>query len=142
MTVNDVADLLFAARERVDFYWNFFVVVVVAVIGWLVALKRPLPLASRALVSVVYLIAAATNLFGLASSYAIAEALRTDLLRLAAATPLADTRALLEQHSYLAHRTAAIRIHVVVAAAILSALWLTRPGESEAPAADASPTST
>jgi hypothetical protein len=130
MTVNDVADLLFAARERVDFYWNFFVVVVVAVIGWLVTLKRPLPLASRAVVSVVYLIAAATNLFGLSSSYALAEALRTDLLRLAAASPLADTRAILEQHSYLAHRTAAIWIHAIVAAAILSALWLARTGET------------
>lgn len=135
MTVNDVADLLFAARERIDFYWNFHVVVVIAVIGWLVTVKRALSLPNKALVSSVYLIAAATNLFGLSSSYELAEALRTDLLRIAAATPLADTRELLQQHSYLAHRTAAVWVHLVIAAAILSAIWLARPAEPEAASA-------
>lgn len=140
MTVNDVADLLFAARERIDFYWNFHVVVVIAVIGWLVTVKRALSLPNKVLVSVVYLIAATTNLFGLSSSYELAEALRTDLLRIAAATPLADTRELLQQHSYLAHRTAALWIHLVIAVAILSAIWLSRPSEPESTTPVASPT--
>jgi hypothetical protein len=44
MTIKEVADLLFAARERIDFYWNFYVVVVIAVIGWIVSLKKTLSL--------------------------------------------------------------------------------------------------
>lgn len=139
MTVNDVADLLFAARGRIDFHWNFYVVVVIAVIGWLVSLKKPLSTSNKALVSGVYLIAAAANLLGLFSSYAIAEALRTDLLRIAADTPLTDTRDLLQQHSYLSHRMAALWIHLAVGAAILLAIWFARPGEP-APAAAKAPT--
>jgi len=36
MSIKDAIDLLFAARERIDFYWNFYVVVVIAVVGWIV----------------------------------------------------------------------------------------------------------
>jgi hypothetical protein len=42
MSVKEVADLLFAARGRIDFYWNFYVVAVIAVIGWLLSLKKKL----------------------------------------------------------------------------------------------------
>jgi hypothetical protein len=42
MSIKDAIDLLFAARERIDFYWNFYVVVVIAVVGWIVTRKEPL----------------------------------------------------------------------------------------------------
>jgi hypothetical protein len=132
ITIKDVADLLFAARERIDFYWNFYVVVVVAVIGWLVSLKKTLTVAMKALVSVVYFIAAATNLVGLYSAYTFAEALRTDLLRMAATAPLPDTRLLLAQHSYLPQRLAAFWIHLVVGMAILLTVWFARPSAPDA----------
>jgi hypothetical protein len=126
MTAKDVADLLLAARERIDFYWNFHVVVVIAVIGWLVSLRRTLTVPLKALVSVAYVIAAATNLVGLHGAYTFAEALRTDLLRMAASVPLPDTRLVLERHSYLAHRLMALWIHVGVGGAILLVLWFAR----------------
>jgi hypothetical protein len=135
ITIKDVADLLFAARERIDFYWNFYVVVVIAVIGWLVSLKKTLTLPMKVLVSVAYLIAAVMNLLGLYSSYTFAEALRTDLLRMAATSPLSDTRLLLEQHSYLQQRLAAFWIHLVVGATILLVVWFARFFEPEAEAA-------
>ena len=37
MTAKEVADLLINASERVDFYWNFLVVILVALVGWLIA---------------------------------------------------------------------------------------------------------
>ena len=122
MTITEVADLLFAARERIDFYWNFHVVVVIAVIGWLVSFKRTLTLSMKLLVSVAYLIAAIMNFVGLYGSYTFAEALRTDLVRMAATTPLSDTTHFLEQHSYLSQRLAAFLIHLAVGA--------TRPSRS------------
>jgi hypothetical protein len=139
MSIKDVADLLFAARERVDFYWNFYVVVGIAVIGWLVSLKKTLTLSMKLLVSVVYVIAAGTNLLGLYSSYTFAEALRTDLVRMAATTPLSNTHLLLEQHTYLPQRLAAICIHVVVGVTILLVVWFARFSEPEATPAKATP---
>jgi hypothetical protein len=134
ISLKDVADLLFSARGRIDFYWNFHVVVVIAVIGWLVTHKRTLTVPIKLLVSVVYLIAAATNLAGLYGSYTFAEALRTDLVRMAANSPLTETRSLLEQHSYLAHRLAAFWIHLVLAAAILLVVWFAKFTELKVPA--------
>jgi hypothetical protein len=139
MTIKDVADLLFAARERIDFYWNFYVVVVIAVIGWLVSLKKTLTPSMKVLGSVVYVIAAATNLLGLYSSYTFAEALRADLVRMAATTPLTDTQFYLEQHSYLPLRLAAIGVHLAVGATILLVVWFARFSDSEAVAAKAPP---
>jgi hypothetical protein len=133
MTLNDVADLLFAARGRIDFYWNFYVVVVVAVIGWLVSLQRELAPPMKVLVSVVYCAASTLNLMGLYSAYTLAEALRTDLLRVAAGSPLTDTGLLLEQHSYLAHRTAAVWTHLVVGATVLSVVWFAPAWRARAP---------
>ncbi len=135
MSIKDVADLLFAARERIDFYWNFYVVVVIAVIGWLMSLKKTLTRSMKVLVSVVYVIAAATNLVGLYSSYTFAEALRADLVRMAATTPLTDTQLYLEQHSYLPQRLAAIGVHLAVGATILLVVWFARFSDAEAPAA-------
>jgi hypothetical protein len=131
MTVKDVADLLLAATERVDFYWNFYVVIVIAVIGWLVSLKKALTVPLKVLVSVAYVIAAAMNLLGLYGSYTFAEALRTDLLRMAASAPLLDTFAILEKHSYAAQRTAAFWIHLVVGSAVLLAVWYAKLVVSE-----------
>jgi hypothetical protein len=105
MSIKDVADLLFAARERIDFYWNFHVVVVIAVIGWLVSFKRTLTLSMKVLVSVAYLVAAVMNFVGLYGSYTFAEALRTDLLRMAATTPLSDTTLYLNGTTFLSLTT-------------------------------------
>lgn len=126
MTLREAVDLLLAARGRIDFYWNFYVVVVIAVIGWLVSLRRPLTTPMKVLVSTAYTIAASMNLLGLYSSYTFAEALRADLLRMAAMAPLTDTRLLLERHSYLSQRLAAVWIHLAVGATVLSVVWFAR----------------
>jgi hypothetical protein len=129
LTLRDIADLLFAARERIDFYWNFYMIVVIAVIGWLVAKKkksRPMTIPVKVLVTVGFLIATAMNFIGLYGSYTLAEALRVDLLRLAGTTPLTETRVVLEQHSYFVHRAAALWVHIGVGAAILFAVWFAR----------------
>lgn len=137
MTVYEVAELLLAARERIDFYWNFYVVVVVAIIGWLVSLKKTLTRPMKVLVTIAYMIASTLNLVGLYSSYTFAEALRIDLLRMSATTSLTETHFLLEQHTYLPQRLAAIATHLVVGATILFVLWFARFAESDTAAAPA-----
>jgi hypothetical protein len=139
MTIKEVADLLFAARERIDFYWNFYVVVVIAVIGWIVSLKKTLSLSMKLLVTVAYAIAALMNLLGLYSSYTLAEALRLDLLRLTTSTNLTDTTQFLQQHSYLPQRLTAIVIHLVIGATILLVVWLAPSSEAESTPAKVTP---
>jgi hypothetical protein len=124
MSIKEAIDLLFAARERIDFYWNFYVVVVVAVVGWIVTRKEPLTRSTRILVTVAYSIAAITNLVGLSGSYMFAEALRRDLLRMTAGSALTDTRIALSEHSYVTQRFWAFVVHITVGATILLVVWL------------------
>ena len=121
-----VADLLFAARARVDAYWNFQVLIVLAIIGWMVSLKRTLLPPMKVLVSVAFGIASTANLIGLYSAYTLAEALRTDLLRVSSGTQLHAARAILQEHSYLAHRTAAVWMHLGIGASVLFVVWFVR----------------
>ena len=130
MSIKDVIDLLFSARERIDFYWNFYVVIVVAVVGWIVTRKERLTRTNRILVTVAYAIASATNLVGLYGSYTFAEALRRDLLTATAGSPLTNTRAVLLQHSYASQRFWAFVVHLGVGASILLAVWLAHRGEN------------
>ena len=130
MSIKEIIDLLFAARERIDFYWNFYVVVVVAVVGWIVTRKERLTRSTRVLVTVAYVIASATNLVGLYGSYTFAEALRQDLLRLTAGSQLTSTRAVLVEHSYASQRFWAFVVHFGVGASLLVAVWLAHRGSN------------
>jgi hypothetical protein len=132
MTIRDVADLLLASRERIDFYWNFYVIVLIALIGWLVSLKKPLTRSMKLLISIAYLIGASMNYLGLYSSYTAAEALRTDLLQMMAATSLTNTHLFLEQYSFLAQRPIAFGIHLILGSVLLFAIWWERnPGPND-----------
>jgi hypothetical protein len=135
LSMNDATELLLKVTERVEWYWNFFVVITLALIGWLIAQKKPLVLPLKLLVTVAYLIAAGMNLLGVYGSYTFAEALRADVLAMASrigAEFMPATRAVLEGHSYLWQRTAAIVIHVIIGVGVLAAIWLARFGEATA----------
>lgn len=138
MTIYEVADLLLKSRGRIDVYWNVYIAIVVATVGWLLSHRHALARPTKALVSIVYVLAAAMNLLGLYTAYTFAEALRDDLLRMATAAPVTETLALLERYSYLAHRHAAIWIHLVVDGTVLSAVWFARfpRGAGDRPPAD------
>ena len=127
MSIKDAVDLLFSARERIDFYWNFYVVVVIAVVGWILTRKDGLTPSAKVLVTVAYVVAAVTNFAGLYAAYTFAEALRTDLLRMTVGSPLTDTRLILQQHSYLPQRISALLVHVFVGVTILLVVWRSNP---------------
>ncbi|HEU4746962.1 MAG TPA: hypothetical protein VFS56_00565, partial [Gemmatimonadaceae bacterium] len=63
------------------------------------------------------------HLAGLYASYTLAEALRSDILRMTLASPLTDTRMILAQHSYLSQRMIAFFVHAAVGATIQLVVW-------------------
>ena len=131
MTVKEVADLLINASERVDFYWNFFVVILIALVGWLVALKNPLTWEMKSLFTVTYMIAGGMNLLGLYSSYSFAEALRLDLLSLPGNELLPASREVLKAHSFATQRLAAFWIHGLIGVSVLGVVWAGRFGSKQ-----------
>jgi hypothetical protein len=132
MEIRDIADLFIEATGKIEFYWNFYTVTVLALIGWLVSTDKVLRPGLKSLITVGYLVFALMNVLGLWGSYTFAEALRQDLLIAAEAAPdtLENARAVLSQHSYDNQKILALFIHAVLGAFVLSVVWFGRFGES------------
>ena len=129
MDVQNVADLFVAATNKIEFYWNFYVVTLIALVGWLVSTKRSLSVSLKLLITVAYLVFVAMNILGLYGSYTFAEALRTDLLSMEGAKAISHTHKVLQTHSYVGQRTGMFWIHAIVGVAVLLVIWLGRFGE-------------
>ncbi len=129
MAAEDVADLFITATDKIEFYWNFYVVMLIALIGWLVSTKRPLSISLKLLITVGYLVFVSMNILGLYRSYTFAEALRIDLLAMEGAKALANTYDVLQSHSFIRQRTATFWIHSIVGLAVLLVVWLGRFGD-------------
>lgn len=135
MEAKDVAQLFIAATARVEFYWNFYVVMLLALIGWMFSTKKRITADLKAVITAGYIFFVCMNLIGLWGSYTFAEALRNDLLVVANLKPdeLRSTRAVLSETSFAAQRWVAIVIHVVLAAIVLSVVWVGRLGSASSP---------
>jgi hypothetical protein len=131
MGAMDIAPLFMKAVEKVEFYWQFYVVTLVGMTGWLVAAKPPLTGRLRLLLTGGYLIFVAMNLAGLRNAYAFAEGLRLDLLGAAKEDPagLTHSRAALEAQSFADQRRHAGVIHAILGILVLAVVWFAPPGE-------------
>ena len=132
METKDIAGLFIEATSKIEFYWNFYTVMLLALIGWLVSTKKALRAGLKSLITVGYLVFALMNVLGLWGSYTFAEALRQDLLIAANAVPddLKNARAVLSEWSFDGQKTLALIIHAILGVFVLSVIWFGRFGES------------
>jgi hypothetical protein len=132
MDTKDIADLFIAATGKIEFYWNFYTVTLLALIGWLVSTKKVLRAELKSLITIGYLVFVLMNILGLWGSYTFAEALRQDLLIAAEAAPdtLRNAQAVLAKGSFSGQRILALVIHAVLGVFVLSVIWFGRFSES------------
>jgi len=135
MEVKDCAQLFIAAIARIDFYWNFYVVMLLTFNGWMFSTRNPFTLRLKTLITVGYVVFVCMNLIGLWGSYTIAEALRTDILNLANLKPheLQSTRAVLNNHSFGTMKYMALLVHGVFGSIVLTLVWFGRLGNEVPP---------
>ena len=101
LPIKDIADLFVTATGRIEWYWNFYVVMVIALVGWLVSKDNPLTHQLKVTITIGYVVFVLMNLYGLWGSYTFTEALRMDLLAAANdQNQLQHARAVLTQHSF------------------------------------------
>ena len=131
MKTKDIADLFISATGKIEFYWHFYTVMLLALIGWLVSTKRDLRPGLRRLIAVGYLAFVLMNILGLWSSYTFAEALRQDLLDAVSRAPgtLRNAQAVLSDKSFVTQRSLALVIHAVLGVFVLSVILFGRLGE-------------
>lgn len=132
MELKDVAQLFITSTARVEFYWNFYVVMLLAMVGWMISTRKPITTHLKLLITAGYIIFVFMNLTGLWGAYAFAESLRLDLLSMAAKLSpddLKNARVILSEHSFLQQRMFALGIHLILAVGVLSSVWLARLGD-------------
>ena len=131
METKDIADLFITATGKIEFYWNFYTVTVLALIGWLVSTKNPLAPQLKVLISIGYLVFVFMNIKGLYGSYMFAEALRLDLLASSQScqTALDKTCEVLSDISYESQKNMVLPIHFLVGSFVLFTVWFGRLGE-------------
>jgi hypothetical protein len=131
METKDIAELFVTATGKIEFYWNFYTVTALALIGWLVSTKKALAPRVKVLITAGYLAFVLMNVIGLYGAYTFAEALREDLLLSAKATPdiLQNAQEVLSRRSFEGQKKLVFAIHVLVGAFVLFAVWFGRLGE-------------
>lgn len=82
MDVKDIIDIFFKAKDNMQFFWNFYVIGLVAIIGWFFTLKKHLSKVLKIFLSILFVIFMGMNISGLMRSYELIVASKTDLLAL------------------------------------------------------------
>ena len=75
----DALDIFFKAEDGIRFYWQFYVVGIVALMGWLISLEHNLTRGLKLLVSIAFLLFMAMNITGLLNSYVLINAAQNDV---------------------------------------------------------------
>ena len=122
MTTGDLAGWFTTAIGKVEFYWNFYVVTLLALIGWMLSTAGPATASVKWLITVGYLVFVCMNVLGLWNSYKFAEALRQDLLAIAP-PELAKTRTVLAGSLFGGRYSVVLAIHCVLAIIVLVCVW-------------------
>lgn len=130
MTASDLADLFIEATSRMEFYWNFLVVFLTALLGWLFTSKRVFTNGERVVITLGYFIFALMNIQGLYGSYTFVNAIHADLLASGDLDSLPATRNALMQVDYAVQRQMMFWIHGFVAILVLAAIWGARRNET------------
>jgi hypothetical protein len=133
MPISDLLDLFRSAADLVNFYWNFYVIGIVAVLGWLFSLKRALTRRQKIILTTVYVGFIALNLLALVNSYRFMEAARLDALGKISVRTLPNLRQMLVSTSFAEQQWMGWIVHGVVDAAVIAAIWLFHADAEESP---------
>jgi len=129
MSSKDIADLFIEATSRIEFYWHFYAVFVIALIGWLVTTSKPFTKQLKLLITFAYIAFVLMNMLGLHSTMMLTEALREDLVgRGDVETSMNLTHGILKGMSYDTQRYLMYLLHPMFGAAVLLVIWRGRFG--------------
>lgn len=77
--VKELLDLLLKVGDHANFYWNFYIVGVVAITGWLLTRNNPLRLPVQIIITVAYLCLSVLNLFVLTDLFSFQNDIALEL---------------------------------------------------------------
>lgn len=130
MELKKILDLFFSVKSQIDFFWNFYVGIVIVLAGWLISTKRALTKSLKFLITGGYLLFAFMNVLGLIRAYKTVEAIRLDIKNLLVEKgDLVNLRGVIEGYSYGHGPQGTIAIHIIMAILVFYAVWKFRLDE-------------
>lgn len=126
MLPTEIADLFIETTSRIEFCWNLFVVILIALVGWRFQATLALGGLQRIILTLGYGGFAAVNIPGLFGTYTLAEALLLDFQETDALETLGYTDKALRTIDYAQQRTVMFFVHGFVALLVLAAIWIPR----------------
>ncbi len=124
MSPKDLVDVFLSIRGSIYTYWNFYIIVVVAVFGWLASISRSLSLTLKVGLTVGLILFSAICVSSLVWNYSLLEAVRTDLCNhkdFDSAAPRLSF--VVGRMSYGPHKILVWSVQGVVGALVLALLW-------------------
>ncbi len=123
MNAKDAIDIFFTSRQNIQSFWNFYALVVVALLGWLVSLDDNLGWQLKLLVSTSFMSFVALNAIALLRSYDLVVSSQEDIKDLLARGE--------KDHQHVASLILRMKfrskpvwaLHAVVDTVLLVALW-------------------
>lgn len=129
--LKETIDLYISAVDKVEFCWNFYSIVVISLIGWLLTHRQAMPRHFKALLTAVFLFFAMLNLNSLMGAYELSDALQEDLLLQLETVKdhgLNSTHLVFHEMGYEHQKIAAYVIHLIIGAMMLFMIWHRRFG--------------
>lgn len=124
MVAKDYADLFFSIRQNVYFYWNFFIIVSIAAIGWITSWQIPPILITKLSLSLGILTITIICLMSQLLNYSLVEAARKDWVEIGKIEEndghlIKKIRSL----SYVRHKVLIWGVHLLLGLGIFCYIW-------------------
>lgn len=125
MNEKDIVDIFLKLLDSTGFYWNFYVVGVAAIIGWILTANRHPSWHVKALVSTGFVFFVLMNLSALFGRYSFLNLFATELKQLTDPCVFKTTELCerIDAISFKHSKWVALGIHLVVDSALITIIW-------------------
>ena len=130
MNADLLPDIFLNIVDKLNFYWHMYIIIVIAVTGWLLSLKFSMSWQLKVLTSVSFLSFAGINFMALVDSYSFLEVTRLELEKHVTLENFPHLYAKITSISYKSRLWYVIGIHLCIDTIVLIAIWSSKVSSS------------
>lgn len=124
--LKDIIDLYNDAVDKVEFYWNFYSIVIISIIGWLLSNRHTMPRHFKTMLTAGFLFFAGMNFYSLMSAYTMFEAVQADLraqLEMISDQGLKATHSVFDNMGFRYQKLTAFLVHLIIGSMVMVMVW-------------------
>lgn len=125
ISLTDLSELILKLADQINFYWNFYVVVNIAILGWILSLNNNPAWPLKTVASAAFLVFLALNITALLRSYIFLQAASLEFKAIAVEFPFktSDLPDRISRLSFAGYKYKIWITHAIADIGMLSILW-------------------